>query len=39
VDVARIDQLNIYWASLLAMREAIAQLVPALTISGGRGEG
>ena len=29
VDVARIDQLNIYWASLLAMREAIAQLVPA----------
>jgi ribonuclease HII len=29
VDVARIDQLNIYWASLLAMREAIAQLAPA----------
>jgi ribonuclease HII len=29
VDVARIDQLNIYWASLLAMREAIAQLTPA----------
>ena len=29
VDVARIDQLNIYHASLLAMREAIAQLVPA----------
>jgi ribonuclease HII len=29
VDVARIDQLNIYWASLLAMREAIAQLSPA----------
>jgi ribonuclease HII len=29
VDVARIDQLNIYWASLLAMRNAIAQLVPA----------
>jgi ribonuclease HII len=29
VDVARIDQLNIYWASLLAMREAIALLVPA----------
>lgn len=28
VDVARIDQLNIYWASLLAMREAIAQLTP-----------
>lgn len=28
VDVARIDQLNIYWASLLAMREAIAQLIP-----------
>jgi ribonuclease HII len=28
VDVARIDQLNIYWASLLAMREAIAQLSP-----------
>jgi ribonuclease HII len=26
VDVARIDQLNIYWASLLAMREAVAQL-------------
>ena len=29
VDVARIDQLNIYWASLLAMRNAIAQLTPA----------
>ncbi len=29
VDVARIDQLNIYWASLLAMREAVAQLSPA----------
>ncbi len=29
VDVARIDQINIYWASLLAMREAIAQLSPA----------
>jgi ribonuclease HII len=29
VDVARIDQLNIYWASLLAMRKAIAQLRPA----------
>lgn len=28
VDVARIDQLNIYWASLLAMKEAIAQLLP-----------
>jgi ribonuclease HII len=28
VDVARIDQLNIYWASLLAMRQAIAQLTP-----------
>src|SRR5260370_27665179 len=28
VDVARIDQLNIYWASLLAMREAVAQLSP-----------
>src|SRR6185437_520379 len=29
VDVARIDQLNIYWASLLAMRLAVAQLSPA----------
>ena len=29
VDVARIDQINIYHASLLAMREAIAQLSPA----------
>jgi ribonuclease HII len=29
VDVARIDQLNIYWASLLAMRRAIEQLMPA----------
>jgi ribonuclease HII len=29
VDVARIDQLNIYWASLLAMKKAIAQLQPA----------
>ncbi len=29
VDVARIDQLNIYWASLLAMRDAITQLSPA----------
>ena len=28
VDVARIDQLNIYWASLLAMRRAIEQLTP-----------
>jgi len=28
VDVARIDQLNIYHASLLAMRNAVAQLVP-----------
>ena len=28
VDVARIDQLNIYWASLLAMKNAIAQLMP-----------
>src|SRR5262249_51554197 len=28
VDVARIDQINIYHASLLAMREAIAQLSP-----------
>jgi ribonuclease HII len=28
VDVARIDQLNIYWASLLAMKNAIAQLTP-----------
>jgi ribonuclease HII len=28
VDVARIDQINIYHASLLAMREAIAQLAP-----------
>ncbi len=28
VDVARIDQLNIYWASLLAMRNAVAQLKP-----------
>jgi ribonuclease HII len=28
VDVARIDQLNIYWASLLAMRNAVAQLAP-----------
>src|SRR5215470_12492080 len=28
VDVARIDQLNIYWASLLAMRLAIDQLTP-----------
>lgn len=28
VDVARIDQLNIYWASLLAMKQAIAQLLP-----------
>jgi len=28
VDVARIDQLNIYHASLLAMREAVAQLAP-----------
>jgi len=28
VDVARIDQINIYWASLLAMREAVAQLSP-----------
>jgi ribonuclease HII len=27
--VARIDQLNIYHASLLAMRDAIAQLAPA----------
>ena len=29
VDVARIDQINIYWASLLAMRKAVAQLSPA----------
>ena len=29
VDVARIDQLNIYHASLLAMRDAVAQLAPA----------
>jgi len=29
VDVARIDQLNIYWASLLAMKNAVAQLSPA----------
>jgi ribonuclease HII len=29
VDVARIDQLNIYHASLLAMRNAVAQLAPA----------
>jgi ribonuclease HII len=29
VDVARIDQINIYWASLLAMRLAVAQLSPA----------
>src|SRR5262249_489627 len=29
VDVGRIDQLNIYWASLLAMREAVAALAPA----------
>ncbi|HEY6251834.1 MAG TPA: ribonuclease HII [Candidatus Angelobacter sp.] len=29
VDVARIDQINIYHASLLAMRQAIAQLAPA----------
>src|SRR5947208_3713191 len=29
VDVARIDQINIYHASLLAMREAMAQLNPA----------
>ncbi len=29
VDVARIDQLNIYHASLLAMREAVAMLAPA----------
>jgi len=29
VDVARIDQINIYHASLLAMRDAIAQLAPA----------
>ncbi|SRR6266481_5576994 len=29
VDVARIDQLNIYWASLLAMRQAVAQLALA----------
>lgn len=28
VDVARIDQLNIYWASLLAMRLAVAELSP-----------
>lgn len=28
VDVARIDQINIYWASLLAMRKAVAQLSP-----------
>ena len=29
VDVTRIDQLNIYHASLLAMREAVSQLSPA----------
>lgn len=29
VDVARIDQLNIYHASLLAMREAVSMLTPA----------
>ena len=29
VDVARIDQINIYWASLMAMRMAVAQLSPA----------
>ena len=29
VDVAHIDQLNIYWASLLAMRMAVTQLSPA----------
>jgi ribonuclease HII len=29
VDVARIDQINIYHASLLAMRDAVAQLAPA----------
>ena len=29
VDVARIDQINIYHASLLAMRDAIAQMAPA----------
>ena len=29
VDVARIDQINIYHASLLAMCEAVAQLAPA----------
>src|SRR5262249_37062425 len=29
VDVAQIDQINIYWASLLAMRLAVAQLSPA----------
>jgi ribonuclease HII len=28
VDVAHIDQLNIYWASLLAMRRAVARLAP-----------
>ncbi len=29
VDAARIDQINIYQASLVAMREAVLQLVPA----------
>ena len=29
VDVAQIDQINIYWASLMAMRMAVAQLSPA----------
>ena len=29
VDSARIDQINIYWASRLAMRQAIQQLLPA----------
>src|ERR1700689_4745429 len=29
VDVARIDQINIYHASRLAMREAVTQLAPA----------
>jgi ribonuclease HII len=28
VDVAQIDQINIYWASLMAMRMAVAQLAP-----------
>jgi len=29
VEVAQIDQINIYWASLMAMKMAVAQLAPA----------